>query len=101
MDADRVIAVAAQAVAAVNDSETVLHNLETGVSYRLDEIGTRIWELIESGGSIATITATIRAEYALPSDIAPEQVEHDVVSMLSELQRYGLVELGSPTAHGT
>lgn len=100
IDVDSVVTVAAHAVAAVNDAETVLHNLQTSTNYRLDQIGTRIWELVESGSTIAAITATIRAEYALPPDIKPGQVQHDVIAILTELQRYGLVEIASPTVHG-
>lgn len=95
IELDSIITIAAPAVAAVNDSDTVLHNLETGTSYRLNDIGTRVWELIESGATtIAAIAASIRAEYALPPEIPPEQVQDDILSMLSELHQYGLVEIG-------
>ena len=62
MDVDSVTTVAAQAVAAVNDSETVLHNLETGTSYRLDQIGTQKGE-VDEAPDIATGDAVALGQF--------------------------------------
>ena len=93
LDPDRLISVAPPAVAATNEWDTVVHNLQTGASYRLNDIGTRIWQLIETGATVSTITATIRAEYALPDDLSSEQVLRDVLTVVSNLRSYGLVDI--------
>jgi len=81
------------AVAVPAETECVLHNLQTGATYRLNEVGARIWELLEMGHTVAEIQAQLRAEYRLPEDVPPEQIERDVIIILTELHDYGLLTI--------
>jgi hypothetical protein len=86
-----VVSVAPVAVAAPSDDDCVVHNLETGTTYRLNDVGARIWELLETGLDPAGVAGAIRTEYRLPDDVPPDQVEHDVLMTITDLHRYGLL----------
>jgi hypothetical protein len=100
LDVDRVMTVGAHAVAAQTDVDTVVHNLQSGQSYRLNDIGTRIWELLEAGTTIRAIVRSIGADYAMPADVPPGQVEQDVKALVAALSEYGLVDVVAETGGG-
>lgn len=63
--------------------------------YRLDEVGSRIWELIDIGASVDSMVQVIRTEYALPDDIPPARVQTDIVALLLDLRSRGLLNLSA------
>jgi len=67
--------------------ETVLLNLESGVYYGLDAVGTRVWQLLLQGRTIADICDTLIDDY----DVAPEVLRGDVVRLVGELRERGIV----------
>jgi hypothetical protein len=67
--------------------ETVLLNLESGVYYGLDPVGTRVWQLLMQGRTIADICGTMGDEY----DVAPDVLHGDVVRLVGELRERGIV----------
>jgi hypothetical protein len=93
IDPHRVITVAPVAVAAPGTEDCVVHNLETGATYRLNDVGAKVWELLEATSTIADITSAIRTEYRLPDDVTPQQVLDDVTKVIGDLHQYGLVIL--------
>jgi hypothetical protein len=95
IDLRGVISPAPVAVAAPSDAECVVHNLETGATYRLNEVGARIWEMLEMGHTVSDIQAQLCTEYELPKGDLSQQIERDVATVLSELHRYGLVTVES------
>lgn len=73
--------------------ETVLLNLESGIYYGLDPVGTRIWQLLMQGRTIADICVTMFDEYDVPSDV----LRGDVLRLVGELRERGIV---TPRASG-
>jgi hypothetical protein len=67
--------------------ETVLLNLESGVYYGLDAVGTRVWQLLVQGCTIAAVCETMVEEY----DVAPDVLRDDVVRLVGELRERGIV----------
>ena len=67
--------------------ETVLLNLESGVYYGLDAVGTRVWQLIMQGRTIANVCDTMLEEYDVSSDV----VRADVTRLVGELRDRGIV----------
>ncbi len=67
--------------------ETVLLNLESGVYYGLDSVGTRVWQLIVQGRTIAGVCDTMLAEY----EVAPDLLHADVTRLVGELRDRGIV----------
>ena len=67
--------------------ESVILNLDSGVYFGLDEIGTRIWQLLEQQ-DVRGVCDALRADY----DVTPERVEADVMALIDRLAAKGLVE---------
>jgi hypothetical protein len=57
--------------------------------YTLNEVGSRIWSLVESSKSIEEIVAALCDEYEAPRD----QITHDVAELIEELQANGLINI--------
>ncbi|MEP0203736.1 MAG: PqqD family protein [Halioglobus sp.] len=69
--------------------ETVLLDLESENYFGLDEVGTRIWQLIESAGDLEAIFNTLMEEY----DVDEEQLLGDLSDLVGEVEKLGLVKL--------
>ena len=71
--------------------ETVILDLKSESYFGLDEVGTRIWQLLQEQEDIQTITATMLNEY----DVKEEQLEKDIQNLLTQLDKAGIVTLNS------
>ena len=71
--------------------ETVILDLKSESYFGLDEVGTRIWQLLQENEDIQTITATMLNEY----DVKEEQLEKDIQNLLTQLDKAGIVTLNS------
>ena len=71
--------------------ETVILDLKSESYFGLDEVGTRIWQLLQEQKDIQTITATMLNEY----DVKEEQLEKDIQNLLKQLDKAGIVTLDS------
>ena len=69
------------------DGKGIALNLDTGQYYTMNEMGTRMWELLQEEDSLDAIVETIESEY----DVSREQVEADLASFLKGLRESGLV----------
>ena len=70
-----------QVAARIIDGEAVIVLPQSGQVNVLNEVGSRIWELIDGTLSVGEITETIVAEY----DVSAEQAERDVEEFIEEL----------------
>jgi hypothetical protein len=59
--------------------------------FTLNEVGARIWELLDGQRSVEDITARIVDEYAVTADAA----RRDVEEFLEQLERIGAVREGA------
>ena len=71
------------------DGEAVVLNLDTGVYFGLDAVGTRIWRLIEERKPLRLILDTLVEEYEAPSD----RLQRDLLAFVDQLTGKGLVVL--------
>src|SRR5258707_13635341 len=85
--ASRVAAVKDQ-VSCEIDREAVILHLKNGVYYGLNEVGARVWALLQQARPVAEIEATIVAEF----DVAPEQCAADVRALLEQFHSAALIE---------
>jgi hypothetical protein len=69
--------------------EAVLLNLDSGLYFGLDPIGTRIWNLLAGGQSLPQVVSTIMAEY----EVDTEQCTADLLKLLGDLEAHGLVSI--------
>jgi hypothetical protein len=73
------------------NEETVLLDLKGESYFSLNDVGTRIWQLIQSEQMVSEVLETLFDEY----DVSKEQLEIDVGDLLDKLAEAGLV---SPVA---
>ena len=69
------------------EGEAVMLNLESGVYFGLDEVGTRIWALIQEHGSLRKVFEAMQREY----DVAPPTLGSDLIRLVEQLRAKGLV----------
>jgi hypothetical protein len=69
------------------DGEAVILNLDTGIYFGVDAVGTRMWQLLEAGASLRDVWIALQAEY----DAAPARLERDLLDFVDSLRAKGLV----------
>jgi hypothetical protein len=84
------ITVSADQVSSQLGEEAVILNVKTGVYYGLNEVGARIWSLIQEPVRFDAIVQTLLEEY----DVEASQCEDDVRTLLQELMAAKLIEVG-------
>ena len=70
-------------------SESIILNMESGTYFSVDEVGARIWALIERPMSVAAIRDAIVAEY----DVDPGVCERDLRTFIEGMDAAGLIEV--------
>lgn len=71
----------------VLEGEAVVLNLETGIYFTLNPVGTRIWQLIEEHGDLAKVRESMISEY----EVGEEALDRDIEALMRELVEKGLV----------
>ncbi|MFI5178473.1 MAG: PqqD family protein [Vicinamibacterales bacterium] len=69
------------------DGEAVILNLDTGMYFGVDAVGTRMWQLLEARASLREVWVALQAEY----DAAPDRLERDLLDFVDGLCAKGLV----------
>lgn len=73
--------------------DTVILELDDGVYYGLDDVGSRVWELLKEPRAVRELRDAVVAEY----DVDAERCAADLLGLLSEMAERGLVEVvGAP-----
>lgn len=67
--------------------EALILNVNTGAYYGLDEVGTRMWELLVKNGCLAAVIPIMLEEYLF----SEEQLTLDLLGLLEELALHELV----------
>ena len=69
--------------------EAVLLNLTTGIYLGLDQIGTRIWQLLQEDGSLHRVMEVMLAEY----DVTQEKLAADLLNLVGQMEKQGLLSV--------
>lgn len=74
------------------DGKTVLLSIQNGEYYNMNEVGSRIWALIEQPRTIAALIDALLAEF----QVGREQCEREALAFLEQLRKDKLlkIELG-------
>ena len=67
--------------------ESVLLDLKSESYFGLDEVGTRIWRLVERDGHLKAVHSALQAEY----DVDAARLEYDLKELMGRLVDAGLV----------
>ena len=69
--------------------EIVALDLENGKYFGLNEVGSRVWDLLQTPRSLRAIHAALLQEY----EVSADDLWRDLESLISELVRHGLAEV--------
>ena len=69
------------------DGESVILNIESGIYFGLDRIGTRVWQLIEAHGDVDAIVRVMEHEY----DADPQTLRADAEALVAALVEKRLI----------
>ncbi len=69
--------------------ELVILSLRDGVYYGLEDVGARIWQLLQRPIAVSAIRDALVAEY----DVEPERCGRDLRALLRDLAGRGLIEV--------
>lgn len=84
------VSAAEDVLATAFDHEVVLLDLRDGVYYGLDNVGARIWSLIQGPISLGQVRATLIDEY----EVDPARCESDLRNLLTDLVTRQLAVIG-------
>ena len=71
------------------DGEAVILNLETGIYFGLDAVGTRFWQLLDTHRTLRRTLEALEAEFDAPA----ERLASDLTELVGQLQSKGLVSV--------
>ena len=69
--------------------QAVLLDLASGIYFGLNEVGTRLWELLAQDSSLDSAADTLEREF----EVSPEVLRADVNRLLEEMQTKGLLRI--------
>lgn len=73
------------------NGEGVLLNLKSGVYFGLNQVGTRVWQLLEEHSVLAEILDRLLEEFDVPS----EECSRDLLNLVLEMEQQGLVTISA------
>ncbi len=86
---ETVISQIEEIVASDIDGETVMMSVENGKYYGLDDIGSRIWELIEQPIKVSDLIDTLLKRF----DVDREACKRDVLIFINELNEDRILQV--------
>ncbi len=75
------ISISSEVLAQEVDGETVLLDLQSESYFGLDEVGTRIWQLLQEHSELQKVFGILLEEY----DVDEKQLENDLHELLDKL----------------
>jgi len=77
------------------DGEIVLLNVVTGQYFGLDEIGSRVWVLLQQDGEAGTPVGTLQARVLAEFDVDEPTAHADLTALIQQLLEQQLVTVGA------
>ena len=84
------ISIQPHVVARVVGHETVILDLESGTYFGLDNVGARIWQLLEAGKSLPEVCDVMVQEF----EVSRDELERDVLALAGDLLDKKLITAG-------
>lgn len=83
------ITISEEALSQEVNGETVILDLKSESYFGLDEVGTRIWQLLQQNGDVQKTFDVMMQEF----DVDAERLETDMHELLKMLDKYGLITI--------
>ena len=71
------------------EEDAILLNTHTNKYFALDEVGARLWNLLNENKSLRECYQVLLQEY----EVDPADLEHDILELLEQLRVHELVEI--------
>lgn len=71
------------------DGEVVMMNMEKGQYFMMNEVGSRIWEIIEEPVKVTSVIDTLLGEF----EVNKEECEETVIDFLNKLSYADLIKV--------
>ena len=88
-----IVAVSEGQVSSDLANEVAILDLKSGMYYGLNEVGSRIWQLISEPKTVGEVYETLLEEY----EVEHERLEQDLIDVLQQLADRGLIEVRDGT----
>ena len=85
-----VITISADQICCELNGQAVILSLTTGQYYGLDEVGSRVWALIQEPKTMSELQAVLLTEF----DVEPSVCHQDLNNLINELRSVGLIQIG-------
>jgi len=85
------ITISNEALSQEVNGETVILDLQSESYFGLDEVGTRIWQLLQEENDLQKVFDALLQEY----DVGAEQLEQDLIELVDKLIEAGLAVTNS------
>lgn len=73
------------------DNESIMLNLRDDAYYRLDDVGTRLWELFTELGAVEPVITQMLTEYVVDEP----RLRQDLATLLDQMTAAGVVKATS------
>ena len=83
------ITISEEALSQEVNGETVILDLKSESYFGLDEVGTRIWQLLQEHGDVRKTSDVMLDEF----DVEEDQLENDMSALLDEMLEKGLLHV--------
>jgi hypothetical protein len=90
---DSVISVAEGQLASKLNDEVVILNLTSGIYFGLDQVGARVWELLQQHRRFGELRAAILREF----DVEPLRCTQDLSDLIGRMESEGIVRIAPGT----
>ena len=94
MNLNQTVTISDQVVFQEVSGETVILDLDSESYFGLDEVGTRVWQLIAEDQPLQTVFAALLNEF----EVEESALKDDLDDLFTELQAQGLVTLSDSQA---
>ena len=85
----KIITISEEALSQEVNGETVILDLNSESYFGLDEVGTRIWQLLQEKKNLQAVFDTLLDEY----DVEAEQLESDINRLIDDMMKNGLLQI--------
>lgn len=72
-------------------AEVVILGVEAGRYFGLNEVGARVWALVQKPIRVAALCSELESEF----EVDPKELERDVLELLADMQDKGLIDVAS------
>ena len=85
----RVVVAKNQVSSEFPDNEIVVMDVNEGAYYVLNEVGARVWTMIQTPKQVGELVAALTEEYDVPADLCAQEV----LELLADLASRKLIEV--------